>query len=517
MVDSIDSDNGRHRVGAEAAVDASAVKAEESTDTPTPVPPAARLEADGVSDALPGPPPPGLAPMRPAASPFGAASAGHPAAGLFESQWSSAQPPMSPWQAAPETPATPAAPAPGAQSPRQAPPAAAPRRVVQPPADGKARDGRPGRAGPDDAPQQFSRQDFDDLLRNSAPQPQRPAGPTTRPRTDGGPQFADTYGRPASSPLQRAGTGMRSELIQARNNDISPLASTGWRHFLNQCGFKMAAGKKERDHRELISRIRANKPQMYSIAVLTLKGGAGKTTVTSTLGQVFAKYRADAVMAVDADPASGDLPLRTASHPQNLSLVDMLAEPNLNQRDYVARFMSTTDSDLQVLASGWRADSDQVLEPDDIRDVHEIASHYYSLLLWDADVNLHSALVREVLAKSDALVLLVQATPQGSLAAGDALDWLRCNGFDGLLARTVLLVNQSKRKTHIDLKALIALLRREQIKIHRIPFDEHLDEGLAVDLDKLAKPTRRAFEELAAILADDFITPRSPVREPAAS
>jgi MinD-like ATPase involved in chromosome partitioning or flagellar assembly len=514
MVDD-NTDSGRHRFGAEAAVDASAVEAEEATESLTPGAFPAPVESDGATDALPGPPPPGLAPMSPAASPFGA-TAGRPAAGRpadgrsAESQWGSAQPPISRWQAPAETPAPPAPPQ------RQVPPAAAPRRVVQPPAEGKARDGQPGRAVPEDATQQFSRQEFDKMLRNSG-QPQRPAGPTTRPRPDGGPQIGDTYGRPASSPLQRAGTGMRSELFAARGGDVSPLASVGWRKFLNQCGLKLAPGNKERSHRELVHRIRASKPEMYSIAVLTLKGGAGKTTVTSTLGQVFAKYRADAVMAVDADPASGDLPLRTASHPQNLSLVDMLAEQNLNQRDYVARFMSTTDSDLQVLASGWRADSDQVLEPDDIRDVHEIASHYYSLLLWDADVNLHSSLVREVLAKSNALVLLVQATPQGSLAAGDALDWLRCNGFDGLLARTVLLVNQSKRKTHIDLKALIALLRREQIKIHRVPFDEHLDEGMAVDLDKLAKPTRRAFEELAAMLADDFITPRSPVHEPAAS
>lgn len=509
MVDE-NTDSGRHRVGTEAAVDASAVEAEEATETLTPGAPAAPVEFDGATDALPGPPPPGLAPMRPAASPFGG-SGGRPAGAPPESQWANAQPPMSRWQAPAETPA----PAPPPQ--RQAAPPAAPRRVVQPPVDGKPRDGQSGRAVPDDATQQYSRPEFDKMLRNTPPPQQRPAGPATRPRTDGGPQIGDAYGRPASSPLQRAGTGMRSELFASRGADVSPLASVGWRKFLNQCGFKLAPGNKERSHRELVHRIRASKPEMYSIAVLTLKGGAGKTTVTSTLGQVFAKYRADSVMAVDADPASGDLPLRTAPHPENLSLVDMLQEQNLNQRDFVARFMSTTDSDLQVLASGWRADSDQVLEPDDIRDVHEIASHYYSLLLWDADVNLHSPLVREVLAKSNALVLLVQATPQGSLAAGDALDWLRCNGFDGLLARTVLLVNQSKRKTHIDLKALIALLRREQIKIHRVPFDEHLDEGLAVDLDKLAKPTLRAFEELAAMLADDFIVPRSPVHEPAAS
>jgi MinD-like ATPase involved in chromosome partitioning or flagellar assembly len=63
--------------------------------------------------------------------------------------------------------------------------------------------------------------------------------------------------------------------------------------------------------------------------------------------------------------------------------------------------------------------------------------------------------------------------------------------------------------------ALMTVLARQQLKIHHIPFDKHLDEGLFVDLDKLKKKTRRAIEDLAAMLADDFSVPQPP--QPAAA
>jgi hypothetical protein len=38
----------------------------------------------------------------------------------------------------------------------------------------------------------------------------------------------------------------------------------------------------------------------------------------------------------------------------------------------------------------------------------------------------------------------------------------------------------------------------------RLPFDEHLEEGAEIALDKLAPETRLALLELAAVVADDF-------------
>lgn len=338
-----------------------------------------------------------------------------------------------------------------------------------------------------------------------------PAAPAPRP------QPADS-GHWNAAPIQAAAAGIQETLFSTAAAEHTAKAEEGFRGFVNDVlHTSLAPSAKEKRHIELRQRIRASKDKMYSIAVLTIKGGAGKTTITSTLGQTFASIRSDGVLAVDADPASPDLNFRTAVHSSGLSLVELLQEPDLGQREFVRRFVSTTDSDLDVLASGWRADVDRVLEAADIDDVSEIASHYYSLLLWDSGVDIFSDLVRQILVKSDALVLMVQASTPGSIAAGRAIDWLRAHGFEGLLARTVLVVNEPSPNTRVDLKALDTLLRRQQLKVHHIPFDTHLEEGSRVDLNKLNSKTRRAFEELAGVLADDFVIPQPPVAVATAS
>jgi MinD-like ATPase involved in chromosome partitioning or flagellar assembly len=342
----------------------------------------------------------------------------------------------------------------------------------------------------------------------------RTPGPNRQAATRG-PAESEQYRRPGA-PMQAASAGIRQELVAVANEERLPVANTGLRGTLNKAGLKLKPGKKEKRRREVYARIRAPKDSMYAVAVLTLKGGAGKTTITGTLGQVFAKIRPDGVIAVDADPDAGDLPMRTASHPRNLSMVDMLAEVDLGQYDLVQRFLSTTETDLQVLANGWRPDNDRVLVPEDVIDVREILSHYYSLLLWDGDKALNSAVVRAMLDNSNALVLIVEASRPGAMKAGQAIDWLRNHGYEGLLARTVLVVNETTANTRLDMESLMTVLARQQLKIHHIPFDPHLDEGLLIDLDKLKKKTRRAFEDLAAMLADDFSVPQPPAAAAAA-
>lgn len=115
------------------------------------------------------------------------------------------------------------------------------------------------------------------------------------------------------------------------------------------------------------------------------------------------------------------------------------------------------------------------------------------------------------------LCCLWKRQTRGAFKAGQAIDWLRNHGYEGLLARTVLVVNETTANTRLDMKALTTVLARQQLKLHHIPFDAHLDEGLSVDLDKLKKKTRQAFENLAAMLADDFSVPQPPAPVAAAS
>jgi MinD-like ATPase involved in chromosome partitioning or flagellar assembly len=513
MAEEVDTNNGRHWSEPEAPA---------APSPPQSVPSARQPEAaDG--DRLPGPPPTSLTPVNepeeitavtgarptPQAPPVGQERALPPESGPAPMTGPRPGQPQQPW----------GHPAPPAQSSQWgAPPTAQPQWGAAPdrgqgqPQRGAGRDQSRPTTGPIAAPRRQAESQAlagPDVTQQIPMDPRlRTPGPNRQAATRG-PAESDQYRR-SGAPMQAASAGIRQELVAVANEERLPVANTGFRGTLNKAGLKLKPGKKEKRRREVYARIRAPKDSMYAVAVLTLKGGAGKTTITGTLGQVFAKFRPDGVIAVDADPDAGDLPLRTAVHPRNLSMVDMLAEEDLGQYDLVQRFLSTTETDLQVLANGWRPDNDRVLVPEDVIDVREILSHYYSMLLWDGDKALNSEVVRAMLDNSNALVLIVEASRPGAMKAGQAIDWLRNHGYEGLLARTVLVVNETTANTRLDMESLMTVLARQQLKIHHIPFDPHLDEGLLIDVDKLKKKTRRAFENLAAMLADDFSVPQPP-------
>ena len=76
------------------------------------------------------------------------------------------------------------------------------------------------------------------------------------------------------------------------------------------------------ERRQLIARINQPLHGCYKIAMLSLKGGVGKTTITTTLGSTFSSLRGDRVIAVDANPDRGTLsqkiPLETTATVRHL-------------------------------------------------------------------------------------------------------------------------------------------------------------------------------------------------------
>jgi hypothetical protein len=301
MAEDIETGNGRHwsEPGSPAAP-------KQST-------PAERQQPTG---DLPGPPPTSITPVGGVdASPD---SAPRPVStqdrdrGNSENGATPASRPQQPWgHPAPPQKQPPAAAAPGeergaAPAPAQqwgAPPApgqqrGAPQKVLWPPGPAAAPRRQPGQTGQfnQDVTEEIKIPTLDRRLRQAVPDRQQAVGRAAQ---------ADQYRRPGA-PIQAASAGIRQEIISIEVQ--APVANTGWRGEANKAGLKLKPGKKEKRRREVYRRIRAPKDAMYAIAVLTLKGGAGKTTVAAALGQVFSSIRSDGVIAVDADPDAGDLP-----------------------------------------------------------------------------------------------------------------------------------------------------------------------------------------------------------------
>ena len=63
----------------------------------------------------------------------------------------------------------------------------------------------------------------------------------------------------------------------------------------------------QREEDELARRISRQLQGSYNTAVLSLRGGIGKTSTTVGVGLTLAEYRGDQPCAIDANPDSGDL------------------------------------------------------------------------------------------------------------------------------------------------------------------------------------------------------------------
>ncbi len=78
----------------------------------------------------------------------------------------------------------------------------------------------------------------------------------------------------------------------------------------------------------------------YRIAVISLKGGVGKTTTTTALGSTLASERQDKILAIDANPDAGTLGRRVRRE-TGATIRDLVqAIPYLNSYMDIRRFTS---------------------------------------------------------------------------------------------------------------------------------------------------------------------------------
>ena len=123
----------------------------------------------------------------------------------------------------------------------------------------------------------------------------------------GGPPVPADAGRPQPPmPPSRYPELSTSTLLR----HVKPPPSEGWRRWLFRLsGQLINVGESPRTMRYNDLTVQVNRPLRgcYRIAMLSLKGGVGKTTITATLGATFASIRGDRVVAVDANPDRGTL------------------------------------------------------------------------------------------------------------------------------------------------------------------------------------------------------------------
>ena len=261
----------------------------------------------------------------------------------------------------------------------------------------------------------------------------------------------------------------------------------------------------ERDEAELEQRIRTQpgvtRPNV--VALISPKGGVGKTTSTFLVGNILATHLKLRVIAVDANPDFGTLArLSPDDRRSERSLAELLDDADrLKTAAELGPYVSRLPSGLHLLGAPRDAELTATLGPDRYGELVAFLSCFYEVVLLDLGTGVAGPLARFAIERADQAVLVT--TPEW-VTASIVLEALSLLQHD----RTTVVINKSLLRS-ADVRVIEERFRAEHL--HRsvtIPHDDQLavmlDTG-AYDLGALKRRSRIAIKRLGLAVAEQLV------------
>src|SRR4051812_2245842 len=268
---------------------------------------------------------------------------------------------------------------------------------------------------------------------------------------------------------------------------------------------QLLVSQHERDEADLERRIRSQPgvTRPNTVALISPKGGVGKTTSTFVVGNLLASHLKLRVIAVDANPDFGTLGrLAADARRSDRSLADLLEHcDRLKTAAELNTYVSRQPSGLHLLAAPRDAELTARLGPDRYGELVAFLSCFYEVVLLDLGTGVAGPLARFAIDRADQAVLVT--TPEW-VTSSVVLDALAHVQHD----RTTVALNKSLLRAG-DLSVVEQRFRNEHL--HRcvsVPQDTQLaamlDSG-HYSLDALSRPTRMAIKYLGVAVAEQLV------------
>jgi len=312
---------------------------------------------------------------------------------------------------------------------------------------------------------------------------------------------------PAVAAVQHTGASVGPLRATIRAADLvkpyKGAPEAGWRKALHRVtGINLGPSPAEREWDELRRRVSRNLRGNYLVAVMQQKGGVAKTTVTVGVGSALARYRDEKVVAIDANPASGNLAKRI-EEPSAGTWRGLISDERLQSYSDFRHYLGKgSSSGLEVLGSDV---GDDMLSGAQLTELWQRLQRHYPIGLVDCGNQLRDDLMAAVLAAADAVIVVSTTRLDGADGAAETLNWLVDHGYPHLVRSAVIMISDVFKVTqNSSVSKLHEQFEKAVRAVHYVPFDPHLSDATAIDFDRLKPRVRRAYIEAAGSLVDGF-------------
>ncbi|WP_396020350.1 MinD/ParA family protein [Arthrobacter sp. ISL-72] len=273
----------------------------------------------------------------------------------------------------------------------------------------------------------------------------------------------------------------------------------------------LGPGPRQREEDELGRRISRQLQGSYNTAVLSLKGGIGKTSTTVGVGLTLAEYRGDAPCAIDANPDSGDLVERALGEgiyqqASPRTITDLLKNiESVDSLTALARYMHHAGR-LHLIAGEQDPEVSDSLTAEEYLRIRKLISGYYSVALTDCGTGVTHNAMSGILQSADNLVIAAGYAVSGAKRARSTLQWLAHHGYEDLARNAIVVItDKDEVSSRVDKDAIEDHLSGICRQLIAVPHDRGVADGDLVTLDVLRPETRRAYKEIAAAIVDGYV------------
>ncbi|GAA4016552.1 hypothetical protein OG252_32775 [Streptomyces sp. NBC_01352] len=232
------------------------------------------------------------------------------------------------------------------------------------------------------------------------------------------------------------------------------------------------------------------------IAVTSIRGGSGKTTIAALLGTTYAHYRQDPTLVIEADPALGSLPLRLGAETLRWTTGDLadVVQPQMTLLEVTGYLVQLPDN--AWLLPGSQGQVGAMLDTKAYERVMVSLRRYFGVTVVDCET-MPAEVARTALSAAQARILTVPATLEGVASTHAVLQWMRGLPRD-ITTSTVVVLTETVPHTGVDVEKAAEQLKTTGASVRILPYDRHLAAGGTIRTDLLARDTREAATRLAA-------------------